>query len=31
MHKAEGVLFREALAEAATGCRLRVVAIPEKS
>ena len=30
MHKAEGVLFREALAEAATGCGLRLVAIPEK-
>jgi hypothetical protein len=31
MHKAEGVLFRDVLAEAADGCDLRVVAIPEKS
>jgi hypothetical protein len=30
MHKAEGVLFREALAAAATGCGLNLVAIPEK-
>jgi hypothetical protein len=30
MHKAEGILFREALAEAATECRVRLVAIPEK-
>ena len=30
MHKAEGVLFREALARAATECGLRLVAIPEK-
>jgi hypothetical protein len=31
MHKAEGVLFREALAEAATGCGLRVARVPEKN
>ena len=31
MHKAEGVLFREALADAAEGCDLKLVAIPEKS
>ena len=31
MHKAEGVLFREVLADAAEGCDLRLVAIPEKS
>lgn len=30
MHKAEGVLFREALARAAAGCRLRLVEVPEK-
>jgi hypothetical protein len=30
MHKAEGVLFREALARAATECGLRFVSIPEK-
>jgi hypothetical protein len=30
MHKAEGVLFREALARAATECDLRLVTIPEK-
>jgi hypothetical protein len=30
MHKAEGVLFRAALARAAEGCGLRLVAIPEK-
>src|SRR5262245_26683076 len=30
MHKAEGVLFREALAAAATACGLRLVPIPEK-
>src|SRR6266850_3752690 len=30
MHKAEGVLFRDALAEAATECGLNLVAIPEK-
>jgi hypothetical protein len=30
MHKAEGVLFREALAAAVTGCGLSLVAIPEK-
>jgi hypothetical protein len=30
MHKAEGVLFRDALARAATKCGLRVVEVPEK-
>ena len=30
MHKAEGVLFREALARAASTCGLTVVSIPEK-
>ena len=30
MHKAEGVLFREALARAAGECGLKLVAIPEK-
>jgi hypothetical protein len=30
MHKAEGVLFRDVLARAATGCGLRFVGIPEK-
>src|SRR5262245_19649698 len=30
MHKAEGVLFREALARAADECGLRLVAVPEK-
>ena len=30
MHKAEGVLFREALARAADECGLRLMAIPEK-
>ena len=30
MHKAEGALFRDALARAADACRLTVVAIPEK-
>jgi hypothetical protein len=30
MHKAEGVLFRDALARAADACGLRLVAIPEK-
>lgn len=30
MHKAEGVLFRDALVRAADACRLRLVAIPEK-
>ncbi len=30
LHKAEGVLFREALVGAATACRLKLVAIPEK-
>ena len=29
MHKAEGVLFRDVLAEAAKACRQRLVAIPE--
>ena len=31
MHKAEGVLFRDVLAEAVDACDLRLVAIPEKS
>ena len=30
MHKAEGVLFREVLAEAAASCDVKLVAIPEK-
>jgi hypothetical protein len=30
MHKAEGVLFRDALARAASECDLRLLAIPEK-
>jgi len=30
MHKAEGVLFREALARATTECRLKLVRVPEK-
>jgi hypothetical protein len=30
MHKAEGALFRDALARAATACGLRLVTIPEK-
>jgi len=30
MHKAEGVLFREVLAEAARACDVKLVAIPEK-
>jgi len=30
MHKAEGVLFRDALCRAAKGCALRLVEIPEK-
>ena len=30
MHKAEGVLFREALIQAAKACRLKTIAIPEK-
>lgn len=30
MHKAEGVLFRDALAEAAEKCKLRVVRVQEK-
>jgi hypothetical protein len=29
MHKAEGVLFRDALAEAAKACKQRLVPIPE--
>jgi hypothetical protein len=31
MHKAEGVLFREALAQAATSCNIRLARIPEKT
>lgn len=31
MHKAEGVLFRDVLAQAARACDVRLVAIPEKS
>src|SRR5690242_3000421 len=31
MHKAEGVLFREALTQAAIACGLRVAPVPEKS
>ena len=31
MHKAEGVLFRDVLAQAADACALKLVAIPEKS
>ena len=31
MHQAEGVLFREALASAARKCKLKLVAIPEKT
>ena len=31
MHKAEGVLFREALARAVEACGLRLAAIPEKA
>lgn len=31
MHKAEGVLFRDALIYAANECRLRLAAIPEKT
>lgn len=31
MHKAEGVLFRDALAKAADDCELRLVTVPEKS
>jgi hypothetical protein len=31
MHKAEGVLFREALAQAASGCGVKVLRIPEKT
>ncbi len=31
MHKAEGVLFRDALVRAARSCELRLAAIPEKS
>jgi hypothetical protein len=30
MHKAEGVLFRDALVRAADACGLRLAAIPEK-
>jgi hypothetical protein len=30
MHKAEGVLFRDALARAARACGLRLLGIPEK-
>ncbi len=30
MHKAEGVLFRDAVARAATACSLRLLEIPEK-
>ena len=30
MHKAEGVLFRDALVRAGEACGLRLVAIPEK-
>ncbi|MGH9930738.1 MAG: hypothetical protein ACREA9_16130 [Pyrinomonadaceae bacterium] len=30
MHKAEGVLFREVLADAAAACDMRLVAIPER-
>ena len=30
MHKAEGVLFRDALARAATACALRLLPVPEK-
>jgi hypothetical protein len=30
MHKAEGVLFRDAVARAATACSLRLLGIPEK-
>ncbi|HXI02145.1 MAG TPA: hypothetical protein VNI57_03115 [Candidatus Saccharimonadales bacterium] len=30
MHKAEGVLFRDALAEAAVECGIRLVTVPEK-
>jgi hypothetical protein len=30
MHKAEGVLFRDALARAATACGLRFLGVPEK-
>lgn len=30
MHKAEGVLFRQVLADAAEACDLRLIAIPEK-
>jgi len=31
MHKAEGVLFREALAKAAATCNLRLARVPEKT
>ena len=30
MHKAEGVLFRDVLAQAARGCNVRLVEVPEK-
>lgn len=30
MHKAEGMLYRDALAEAATACGLRLIGIPER-
>ena len=30
MHKAEGVLFRDALARAATACQLKLLPVPEK-
>jgi hypothetical protein len=30
MHKAEGVLFRDALAGAARSCRLKLLEVPEK-
>lgn len=31
MHKAEGVMFRDALAKAVVACRLKLVAVPEKT
>ncbi|HSE30522.1 MAG TPA: hypothetical protein VLA93_02985 [Pyrinomonadaceae bacterium] len=31
MHKAEGVLFRDALADATTKCNVRLVQVPEKT
>jgi hypothetical protein len=30
MHKAEGVLFRDSLARAATACGLKLLLVPEK-